>query len=149
MSALTTLHKVAQLLPSEERERFLTMIASFQNVPEDDEYLLILEAIGFMTLIWQKVPQEVSQILEGANPITETRQELALCVNKAVHEAIPSHDDLRQITQSLEQHSLSLKQAIAISHKIKSSSSSAINLLLAFLLGICACFISLHFLSST
>ncbi len=148
MSALTTLHKVAQLLPSEERERFLAMIASFKNVPEDDEYLMILEAIGFMTLIWNQVPEEVSNILDGVNPITETRQELSKCVHKAVQEAVPSHQDLRQIVQSLEEHKLSLKQAIGSTHSSKSHFSSSLTVSLAFLLGICSCFIAIYFFYS-
>lgn len=89
MASIDTLISVAGLLPLEQRERFLTMAASFQSVPEDDEYLQILEAIGFMTLLWKEVPEEVQKILEGANPVTDTCHSVAGQVREAVVEAIP------------------------------------------------------------
>lgn len=113
MSAVETLEAVAKLLPADRRERFLGMAARFRSVPEDDEYLQILEAIGLMTLLWREVPQEIQQVLEKANPVTETCQGVAGKVRDAVLEAIPSYEDLRKITQRLEAHELALKNTLA------------------------------------
>ena len=113
MANIDTLISVSGLLPEAQRERFLAMAASFQSVPEDDEYLQILEAIGFMTLLWKEVPGEVQKILEGANPVTETCHSVGVKVREAVIEAIPSYDDLKRINQRLESHELALKNTLS------------------------------------
>jgi hypothetical protein len=113
MANIDTLISVSGLLPEAQRERFLAMAASFQSVPEDDEYLQILEAIGFMTLLWKEVPGEVQKILEGANPVTETCHSVGAMVREAVIEAIPSYDDLKRISQRLESHELALKNTLS------------------------------------
>ena len=113
MANIDTLISVSSLLPEAQRERFLAMAASFQSVPEDDEYLQILEAIGFMSLLWKGVPGEVQKILEGANPVTETCHSVAAKVREAVIEAIPSYDDLKTICQRLEGHELALKNTLS------------------------------------
>ena len=53
MADTSTLESISELLPVERRERFLQLVARFQSVPNDDEFLLILEAIGFMTLLYK------------------------------------------------------------------------------------------------
>ena len=136
MTACDTLERIAKLLPHDERERFFAMIARFRNLPEDDEYLQILEAIGFMTLIWTKVPDQVASILDGANPVQETCQSLAGHVRKAVEDAIPSHDDLRQTAQALHEHELALKQAIGSVQQSRNRSVSILPLIVAFVLGV-------------
>lgn len=113
MDANDTLESIASLLPADRRERFLKLCTRFQSVPEEDEYLQILEAIGFMTLLWKEVPREVENVLEGANPVTETCQSVAAKVREAVIESIPSYDDLRAISQRLESHELALKNTLA------------------------------------
>jgi hypothetical protein len=113
MASTETLQSVAALLPTERRERFLSLCARFESVPEDDEYLQILEAIGFMTLLWKEVPGEVSAILEGANPVSETCHSVAAKVREAVIESIPSYDDLKKISQRLESHELALKNTLS------------------------------------
>ncbi|MFT6238012.1 MAG: hypothetical protein ACJAQT_000081 [Akkermansiaceae bacterium] len=113
MANIDTLISISGLLPEAQRERFLAMAASFQSVPEDDEYLQILEAISFMTLLWKEVPGEVQKILEGANPVTETCHSVGEKVREAVIEAIPSYDDLKRISQRLESHELALKNTLS------------------------------------
>ena len=113
MNAINTLESIADLLPPDRRERFLRMVATFRTVPEDDEFLQILEAIGFMTLLWKEVPQEIRGVLEGANPITETCESVAIKVREAVIESIPSYEDLKQISQRLESHDLTLARLLS------------------------------------
>ena len=110
MSACQTLERVAELLSPPERERFLATVARFRNIPEDDEYLQVLEAIGFMTLIWSKIPTEIHSILEGAKPANLTSEYLNTQIRSAIQQSIPSFEDLRQISQSLNQQQVALKR---------------------------------------
>ncbi|MBK1884406.1 hypothetical protein JIN85_18460 [Luteolibacter pohnpeiensis] len=104
MSAFETLESVAALLPPPQRERFLTMAARFRNVPEDDEYLQVLEAIGFMTLLWKEVPEKIQRTLAGASPTLGCSEQFISIMRDAVTSAIPSYEDLKQIAQRLEAH---------------------------------------------
>ena len=108
----STLEEIAKLLPQEQAERFLTLVAHFKNVPDDDEYLQMLEAIGLMTLLWKEVPNEIRSILEKANPVTETCQSIAQQAHEALTEAIPSYKDLKLISKRLEEHEIALKRMI-------------------------------------
>jgi len=119
MSAIEILESVAALLQPEKRERFLKMVVQLRNVPDDDEYLQILEAIGFMTLLWKEVPQQIEKTLEKASPVTETVQGVSSIVRDTVVEAIPSYDDLKAISQRLEAHELALKNTLRTSAKSK------------------------------
>lgn len=105
----STLERVAELLSPTDRARFLLVVARFQNVPHDDEYLQVLEAIGFMTLLWKEVPAEIQTVLEGANPAQDTAASIAKLVRDAVAEAIPSQQDLRSVTQMLREHETALR----------------------------------------
>jgi hypothetical protein len=135
MASTETLQSVAALLPTERRESFLSLCARFESVPEDDEYLQILEAIGFMTLLWKEVPGEVSAILEGANPVSETCHSVAAKVREAVIESIPSYDDLKKISQRLESHELALKNTLSRQNQPVDRAPSILGLFL-FLLGL-------------
>jgi hypothetical protein len=85
------------------------VVARFRNVPQDDEYLQVLEAVGFMTLLWKSVPAEIERVLQGANPMQETHASLTKLVAEAISEAIPSQQDLRGIAQSLREHETALR----------------------------------------
>ena len=115
MSATDTLEAVAELLPPERKLRFLAMVARFRSVPEDDEYLQILEAIGFMTLVWKEVPDEIRRIVAGASPAAGNTEGIAGILRATVREAIPSYEDLRQIVQRLESHEQLLIRAGRVS----------------------------------
>jgi hypothetical protein len=113
MAATETLEKIAGLLPHPQREQFLLMVTQFKSVPDDDEYLQILNAIGFMTLIWKEIPNEIRSILEKSNPITDTCHTVGRQIRDAVVEAIPSYEDLKQISKRLEEHEVSLKRVLS------------------------------------
>lgn len=114
MSAKDTLRQVAEMLPDDRRERFLLMCTRFQNVPEDDEYLIILEVIGLMTLLWKEVPQEIAQVLEKATPIGSNHQHLELLIQQAVQASIPSFEDLKRMAERLENHEATLKRVTQV-----------------------------------
>lgn len=126
MANTETLESIAELLPHTQREHFLAMIVQFKTVPDDDEYLQILNAIGFMTLLWKEVPNEVKTILDGANPVTETCNSVAKHLQQAVTEAIPSYEDLKLISKRLEEHELALKNTLSIARR--STKSNTVNL---------------------
>lgn len=112
MSATDTLKHVAKMLPEDRRERFLLMCARFQSVPEDDEYLLILESIGLMTLLMNALPQQIKEILERAAPAGSNNQQIEALVKRAVSGSIPSYDDLKRATERLENHETALKRLL-------------------------------------
>lgn len=105
-----TLERVADLLPPEQRERLLRVALRFRDLPEEDEFLQVLEAIGLMTLIWSKIPKEIHSILEGAKPIQPTMDFVNAQIRSTIQESIPSFGDLRQISQSLQQQQATLKR---------------------------------------
>lgn len=117
----STIEEITKLLPPEQAERFLTLMAHFKNVPDDDEILQLVEAIGILTLIWKEIPGEIKAILEGANPVTETCESVAVKLQKAVTEAIPSYEDLKQITKRLEGHELALKRTLTSRPRVNES----------------------------
>ena len=136
----TTLERVAALLPPDDRQRFLLVVARFRNVPQDDEYLQVLEAIGFMTLLWKAVPNEIQKLLEGANPAQDTAASIARLVRDAVSEAIPSQQDLRGIAQTMREHEAALR-GLARGNGTKTSSGhsgTAVVLLVLIILALLA-----------
>lgn len=122
MSAVDTLQRISELLPDEQRQRFLLMCASFKNVPEDDEYLHILEAIGFMTLLWKQVPREISKILDGVTPIKTNHQDLEKMIRQVVSESVPSYEDLKVISRRLERSRTGAKTNINTEYRGQASS---------------------------
>jgi hypothetical protein len=113
MAATETLERIAGLLPHPQMEQFLVMVTQFKSVPDDDEYLQILNAIGFMTLIWKEIPNEIRSILENCNPINDTCHTVGGQIRDAVVEAIPSYEDLKQISKRLEEHEVSLRRVLS------------------------------------
>lgn len=146
MSDQSSLTEIAKMLPPEQAERFLSLITRFKNVADDDEYLQILEAIGFMTLLWKEVPQAITTILEKANPITETCHTVSGHLREAVIEAIPSYDDLKSIVSQLGEHELALKRGLlAIQNHAPRKTPSVLGLVI-FLVGIAGgIFLQSHF----
>ena len=106
---ISPLERIAGLLEPIDRDRFLTLATRLRSLQHDDEILMIVEAIGFMTMIWKAVPTEVQRILEGANPLPDTCANLTKTIQDAVSQAIPSQQDLRTIVQTLREHEVSLR----------------------------------------
>ena len=122
MADVTHLEAVAAMLPEPHREGFLQMAVRFRSVPEDDEFLQILEAIGFISLVLKEVPMELQKIIERASPIQESQQGLCKVIKEAVSESIPSYDDLKRMTERLENHEIALAQMLRRESPSKSNS---------------------------
>jgi len=69
MANLQAMERIADALPDEQREAYLRVVARLREVPEDDEYLLVLEAIGFTSLILREIPQQVRDVLSAADGV--------------------------------------------------------------------------------
>ena len=144
MADISTLESVAEMLPEPQRQRFLQMAVRFRSVPDDDEFLQILEAIGFISMVLKEVPKELQRILEGASPIQESQRGLCKVIKEAISESIPSYDDLKRITERLESHEIALAQMLRGESPSKSTSllpgfiGGFIMLLLGILIGIFA-----------
>jgi hypothetical protein len=147
MSATDTLEAVAELLPPERKLRFLAMAARFRSVPEDDEYLQILEAIGFMTLLWKEVPEDIRRIVAGASPAAGNIEDIAGILRATVRESIPTYEDLRQIVQRLESHEQLLIRAGRVSIPAGDRSTSGWRWALFTGLGAVLTLVVLEFLS--
>ena len=137
-----TLERVADLLPPEQRERLLRVALRFRHLPEEDEFLQVLEAIGLMTLVWSKIPREIHAILEGTKPVQPNLDFVSAQIRSAIQEAIPSFGDLRQISQSLQ------NQQVALRRHLQSpvSSTSQGGWWRHFLLGLCTGLLAVVFL---
>ena len=109
MTDIGILHRIIQLVPEEHRDRFVSTLTKFRNVPEDDEYLVILEALGFCTVLIQEVPGEIVKILERVETGLSEEQVESLRddVRRIVEEAIdiPSYQDLKAVAGELKRNS--------------------------------------------
>ena len=112
MQATDTLEQIASMLPKERKERFLLMCSRFKTVPEDDEYLLMMEAVCLMTLLWKEVPHQIQEVLVKAAPANSNNEQLLLQLKKVISESIPSYEDLLRISERLESHEVALKRAL-------------------------------------
>ena len=66
MPQTIALENTAKLLPLEECERFLIIANRLRNVPDDDEYLFILEATGYLTKFMSVIPGELRELVDEA-----------------------------------------------------------------------------------
>jgi hypothetical protein len=107
-TASETLERVAELLPPAQRERLLLIALKFRNIPEEDEFLQVLEGIGLMTLVWSRIPQEIHAILEAVKPTHPNADFLNAQIRSTIQASIPSFEDLRQVSQSLQQQQTAL-----------------------------------------
>jgi hypothetical protein len=151
MADVSHLEAVATMLPEAQRERFLQMVVRFRSVPEDDEFLQILEAIGFISLVLKEVPMELQRILEGAGPIQESQQGLCNLIKEAVSESIPSYEDLKRMTERLENHEIALAQLLRGESPSKSTSlfPGPLGCFLIILLGILIGILASEFLPTS
>jgi len=103
----TSIEAVAELLPPERRERFFALISRFENVPEDDEHLRILEAMGFLTLIMKAIPTEIAETVRKSHSGLDDSQRKALQADMEtiLKDSIdtPSYKDLRGMVDAMKE----------------------------------------------
>lgn len=112
----SSVEAIAKLLPPTESQRFLEVIARFRKVPEDDEHLQILEAIGFLTLIMNRIPDEIAQVIEKAESGLNDEQAAALQrrIETILKNSVdtPSYRDLREMVNQMKEERQQFKQTV-------------------------------------
>ena len=68
-SKVEWLQDVASLIEPEARQRFLLRVATFQQVNPRDPLFATLDAMGLLTLAFQKVPGQIAKSVEEARSI--------------------------------------------------------------------------------
>tara|TARA_R110002049_G_scaffold7179_9_gene42637 strand:- start:6 stop:656 length:651 start_codon:yes stop_codon:yes gene_type:complete len=123
MADLGSLDRVADLLPASHKEAFLRLATKLRDVPEDDEYLVILEAMGFMSLILREIPERVREVLSSASPASnlvaqDTVGHVARRIVEGVveHLSQPTFQDLKRAFSDLQASQESLK--LALQHSV-------------------------------
>lgn len=105
MADTEALESLAELLPPERRERFFTIVRKFRNLPEDDDHLQMLEAVGFVMLIMKEIPSEIAGILAqaqrtlGETESEKLREEVTSILTSSLD--TPSYKDLRETVSSI------------------------------------------------
>ena len=107
MANTTTLESLAELLPPDSRERFFAIASKFRNVPEDDDHLQMLEAVGFMMQTMVGVPTQIADLLNSAPQQLSTEDsahlhsEIAAVLTQSLD--TPSYKDLRDTVDAIRQ----------------------------------------------
>ncbi len=103
-----SIEAMAKLLSDDHRERFFEIMARFSKAPDDDEHMLLLEAIGFTSMITQRVPCEIAAIVEKMESgFTDAQfQSLQHRVETLLKNSIdtPSYKDLRTLVGEMKEH---------------------------------------------
>jgi len=94
------LQDVAALIEPEARERFLLRLATFQQVNPRDPHFAMLDAMGLLTLAFQRLPTQIAKSVDQAQAISEhVTTSVAASKNAAA-----------EIQQLMEQAHVTLKQ---------------------------------------
>jgi len=100
------LQDVTSVLEPEARERFLLRVATFQQVNPRDPLFATLDAMGLLTLAFQKVPGQIAKSVGEARAISEhvttsveASKEAAADIQKLVDEA---HATLKQLKDEIQ-----------------------------------------------
>lgn len=121
MADTSALESLAELIPAERRERFFRIAAKFRDVSEDDDHLQMLEAVGFMTLVMEKIPDRVAALLDGARTAlgTEDAERLRAEVTEILTESLdtPSYKDLREAVRSIREQEHRFERKVDDLHK--------------------------------
>lgn len=107
---------MAKLLPDDHRERFFEIMSRFSKAPDDDEHMQLLEAIGFTSMITQRVPEKIAAIVEKMESgFTDAQfQSLQRRLETLLKDSVdtPSYKDLRTLVAEMKQHQERFKSTI-------------------------------------
>ena len=100
MADTDALESLAELLPPDRRERFFAIASKFRALPEDDDHLQMLEAVGFIMLVMKEIPGEIAETLRAArggmdeSMAAQLRSEFVEVLTQSLD--TPSYKDLRE-----------------------------------------------------
>jgi hypothetical protein len=121
MADTDTLESLAELLPPERRERFYAIASKFRDLPEDDDHLQMLEAVGFIMLVMKEVPGEIADMLRTARGgmdeamATQLRSEFVEVLTQSLD--TPSYKDLRETVLTIRDQENRFRLKVAALHK--------------------------------
>ncbi|MEZ5326949.1 MAG: hypothetical protein R3F19_18015 [Verrucomicrobiales bacterium] len=108
MADTDALESLAELLPPDRRERFFAIASKFRDLPEDDDHLQMLEAVGFIMLVMKEIPGEIAEILRVARGgmdeamAAQLRSEFVEVLTQSLD--TPSYKELREAMLSIRDH---------------------------------------------
>ena len=108
MADTDALESLAELLPPDRRERFFAIASKFRDLPEDDDHLQMLEAVGFIMLVMKEIPGEIAETLRTARGgmdeamAEQLRSEFVEVLTQSLD--TPSYKDLREAMLSIRDH---------------------------------------------
>ena len=121
MADIDTLESLAGLLPEKHREKFFKIASKFSTVPEDDDHLQMLEAVGYMMLVIDEVPARIAEILKdsqqrlGNEESTQLRTEIVAALTDSLD--TPSYKDLREAVASIRDQDIRFRRQIDALYK--------------------------------
>lgn len=115
MPDIEAISRIGDLLPAEHRERYLRIMAGLKEFPEEDELLLVIEALAFTMLMIREVPEKMKEVIAasaapdskfGRASTEYLMTRLTGVIKDNVH--LPSFEDFKRIHEDLSttQHSL-------------------------------------------
>lgn len=137
---LEWLQDVAALIEPEARERFLLRIATFQQVNPRDPLFATLDAMGLLTLAYQKVPDQIAKSMEDARTIEatvasslEATKQAAAGIQQSVDKAQTVLNQLREEIQRHGEASIAAtRQALEDMRAEVSASIASDNVVIAY-----------------
>ncbi len=106
MAETANLESVAKLLPPDQRERFYLTIQKFRTVPQDDDHLVMLDAMGFIALFMKELPAEFGKLIDQAGQRLTEDQSNAL--GDQIREIltssldVPNYKDMSEMTKAYQ-----------------------------------------------
>lgn len=105
MAEITTLESVAKLLPADRREQFYLTIQKYRTVPQDDDHLIMLDAMGFMALFMSKLPAEIGSLLDQAALLTDEQtnalgDQFGEILTSSLD--VPNYKDMSELTRAIK-----------------------------------------------
>ncbi|MEM7312651.1 MAG: hypothetical protein AAF497_05815 [Planctomycetota bacterium] len=107
MADTVSLHAVSELLPPEHQERFAEIVRYFEELPEDDETVQLVTAMGIVALTMSQIPEKVSALLKEAHDVLSEDQ--AKTLGDQFREIltssldIPSYRDMSETTRAIRE----------------------------------------------
>lgn len=108
MGDIANLESVAKLRPVDQRERFYLTIQKYRKVPDDDDHLIMLDAMGFIALFMKELPNEIRTLLDHASQrlsedqATTLGEEFKQILTNSLD--TPSYKDLRDTVREMGNH---------------------------------------------
>ncbi len=107
MAEIVNLESVAKLLPKEQREQFYLIVQKYKTVPQDDDHLVMLDAMGFIALFMNELPRKIGKLLDQAGQRLTEDQATALGnqFSEILQNSldVPNYQDMTKVTRDIRE----------------------------------------------